>query len=283
MSMFASKPYAVYDIEVFSHDALVVFQDLEGNQIGYWHNDFEGILEFVKGHVLVGYNNYWYDDHILSKMINCWTPFQLKELNDLIIAGNKSPHPIHPDIVSLDCFQQIDVSRPGLKKVEGNMGKRILESSVPFDIDRPLTEQELEEVVEYCSYDVAMTGQIFKMRQKTYFDTKQDVVGMMGKSNPNAYRWNTTTISANVLLDKPLPKWSSPRVPEHMFDLVPEEVEDMWRQEYQHGGERKTKKVTVREFENDIEFGFGGLHSVHRTRKEFRDVKLWDVTLTTSA
>ena len=45
---------------------------------------------------------------------------------------------------SLDCFQQIDVSRPSLKKIEGNMGRMILESSVPFTINRPLTHEEYE-------------------------------------------------------------------------------------------------------------------------------------------
>ena len=283
MSMTAGRPYAVYDIEVFSHDALVVFQDLEGNRLGMWHNDFDGILDFVKEYVLVGYNNYWYDDHILSKMINQWTPYQLKKLNDIIISGSKSPHALHPDIVSLDCFQQIDVSRPGLKKIEGNMGKRILESSVPFDLDRPLTDKELEEVIEYCSYDVAMTAEIFKLRQKSYFDTKKDVVGMMEKANDKAYRWNTTTISANVLLEKPLPKWATLRVPEEYFDLVPVEVADMWQQENKIGGERKVKKVTIQDFDNNIEFGFGGLHGVHRTQREFENVKLWDVTLKTLA
>ena len=57
---------------------------------------------------------------------------------------------------SLDTYQQLDVSNPSLKKIEGNMGRMILESSVPFSLDRELTENEFHEVLKYCSYDVDM-------------------------------------------------------------------------------------------------------------------------------
>ena len=42
----------------------------------------------------------------------------------------------------------------GLKSLEGFMGNDIRETSVPFDIDRKLTDAELEETVKYCRYDV---------------------------------------------------------------------------------------------------------------------------------
>ena len=34
------------------------------------------------------------------------------------------------------------------------MGNNIKESSVPFDIDRKLTQKELDETVKYCTHDV---------------------------------------------------------------------------------------------------------------------------------
>lgn len=272
--------YVIYDIECFAHDAMVVFQDTEGNEVGYWHNDFTGLHDFIKNKILVGYNNYYYDDHILTKMLYGWAPEQLKELNDRIIKGEAFVKHVHKDIKSLDCFQQISVVRPSLKKIEGNMGKTILESSIPFDIDRPLTDSEVQEVYEYCSYDVKMTGEIFKKRYHSYFKTKMDLVEMIPakRMRDTTYRWNTTTISANVLLESPLRQWSTLRVPDHLFDLVPPSVSDMWHKANGFGDDIGKGTATVREFDNDIVFGFGGLHSENVVRKRFSNVVLWDVT-----
>ena len=53
----------------------------------------------------------------------------------------------------------------GLKSFEGFMGNSIKESSVPFDIDRKLTDAEIRETVKYCKYDVEQTLQVFLKRE----------------------------------------------------------------------------------------------------------------------
>ena len=263
-----------YDIEVFAHDSLVVFKNSDKEVVEAMWNQFTGLGDLIKGKTLVGYNNYYYDDFILSKMIDRASPRLIKKLNDKIIRGEQHPNYVHHDIVSLDCFQQIDVAMPGLKKIEGNMGKMILESSVPFDIDRPLTETEKQEVLEYCSYDVDTTIDIYTMREHTYFQSKQSLLNML--NNPKARRWNTTTISANLLLDKPLTKWSGLRVPEEMMDIVHPDVAEMWL-ERARNSDSKSKGITLQEFDNDILFAFGGLHGAHRHKRRFEDVILLDV------
>ena len=74
-----------YDIEVYKYDAFVVFKDINKNTLRIFHNEFEELQDFIKGKILVGYNNYFYDDLILTKMIKGWTNHQLKEFNDRII------------------------------------------------------------------------------------------------------------------------------------------------------------------------------------------------------
>lgn len=268
-----------YDIEVFKEDALVVFKNKAKEIVQIFHNNFDGVLDLVKGKKLVGYNNHYYDDKILTAMINGNTPYQIKKLNDRIINGEQVKA-IHHTIDSLDCFQQIDVAKPGLKKIEGNMGKMILESSVDFTIDRKLTEDELKEVIDYCCYDVDTTIDIFKMREYNYFNVKETLVKMLPERlHDKAMKWNTTTISANILLEKPLPKWSDIRLGEYnadgeyeMLKLVPQEVVDMWTDKSQ-----KKKKTTIHEYGCSIEFGYGGLHGVNASRKRFENVKLLDV------
>lgn len=258
-----------FDIECFVENSFIVFKNYERETVKIYHNTFEGILEFITGKTLVGFNNYFYDDHILTAMINQWTPYQIKQLNDRIISGEKLKN-IHPAIVSLDCYQEIDVSRPGLKKIEANFGKMIKESSVDFTIDRNLTEEELQESIEYCEYDVDMTIEVFEQRLKSYFEPKMQILDMKKSLPEKAYRWNNTTISANTLLDKPLTKWSQIRTPEEMLDMVPEEVRELWLT-------KDKGSITTQEFDNDIQWGFGGIHSQHRTRTHFTNVHNLDV------
>lgn len=270
-----------YDIEVFSHNSLVVFKDINKNILRIFHNNFIKLAEFIEGKILVGFNNYYYDDKILTFMLELKPQYLIKRLNDEIIAGKNVSYIGKPKFNSLDVFQQIDVSRPSLKKIEGNMGKMILESSVPFTIDRPLTTEEFDEVLFYCAYDVDTTIDVYKERQKSYFMPKKMLIEMLG--NPAANRWNTTTISANLLLEKPLPKWAGIKLPNpDLMFYVPEAVAEMWKAKakeniIKHSFDQSTKSLTIEAFDCEIQFGFGGLHGAHKKIKRAKNVKLLDV------
>jgi hypothetical protein len=272
-----SNDLLFYDIEVFKEDSLVVFKNIDKTIAGIFHNDFEGIYALIKDKTLVGYNNYFYDDFILTAMLDQWTPYQIKELNDKIISGERQKH-VHRIIKSIDCFQQIDVARPSLKKIEANMGMSIVESEIDFTIDRKLTEEELESTIFYCSHDVDATIEIYKQRESQYFKPKEMLLEMLDNPHKKAYRWNTTTIASNVLVQKRLPMWSDIRLGEYnkngdyeMLDIVPPEVVQLWRT-------KEKGKYKHEEFGCKIEFGFGGLHGVNSDEnKIFKDVKLLDV------
>ena len=273
--MYQEAQYMFFDIEVFKYNALVVFKDENKKLLRVFHNNFKGLADFIKGKVLVGYNNYHYDDFILHAMIDQKSNKQIKEMNDRIISGEKLRLK-YRKFESLDCFQQIDVSNPSLKKIEGNMGRMILESSVPFSLDRELTEEEFYQVLEYCCYDVDMVVELFKIRMKSYFKPKFSLVDMY--EDEKAIRWNTTTISGNLLLKKPLPKWSNIRVEEELLELVPPDVREIWLERSQDFSKKKTNKtITINEFGNEIQFGFGGLHGAHTEIKKQKKVKLLDV------
>lgn len=270
--------YLFYDIEVFKEDALVVFKDIDKKVVKIFHNTFEGILDLITDRILVGYNNYWYDDFILTAMINQQTPYQIKQLNDRIISGEKLKN-VHQSINSLDCFQQIDVAKPSLKKIEGNFGKSIIESEVDFTIDRKLTENEIQETIDYCSYDVDTTIEVFKLRQKTYFEPKQSIINMLPENKQKfAKKWNTTTISTNVLTPKPMTKWFDIRLGEYnkegnyeLLEIPPQSAVDLWLT-------KDKGKYTHKEFGCDVEFSFGGLHGVPSNKeKRFENVILLDV------
>lgn len=273
------KDLLFYDIEVTAHDALVVFLDIDKNEVAhFWNNrnrriqdepsGFEGIPDIIRGKTLVGYNNYYYDDNILTAMMNAAQsmPDILKGINDSIIKGGGYGGRISPLINSLDTMQQIDVSHPSLKQIEGNMGISIVESSVDFNIGRPLTDLERDEMLQYCRHDVAATVDIYKLREKSYFEVKDGLCKMLPEGTAgNAYRWNTTTLAANILLgDKNVASWYKHRVPKNLWrnvEGIPGEVWDMWEDSTtQEAVLGKGKSKTIKAYGCNFVFGMGGLH-----------------------
>ena len=68
-------------------------------------------------------------------------------------------------LYNYDCMPK----QNSLKQLEGFMGNSMKETSVPFDIDRKLTGDELVEVIKYCKHDVEQTLEVF-IRNKSEFD-----------------------------------------------------------------------------------------------------------------
>ena len=143
----------IYDIEVFKYDFLLVFKDINKNAIATFHNEvatenFNPFLcdelgievkqvdgkylvylkDIISSQVLVGYNNYYYDDRIIQEFLTMldmdinYIISRIKQVNDLII-GNKFTTRFRNEFVSLDVFQQIDINRPSLKMIEANRRK----------------------------------------------------------------------------------------------------------------------------------------------------------------
>lgn len=285
-----------YDLEVTAFDSLAVFMDIDGNEVAhFWNNrdrkdvfdasGFEGIPKLIKNKTLVGYNNYSYDDYILTSMMNQGASLQriLKAENDRIIGGGKSSREKSPLIHSLDTMQQIDVSHPSLKQIEGNMGMSIVESSIPFDIGRPLTDPERDEMLEYCRHDVKATIEVYKLREKSYFETKQGLLTMLPEgSSPEAYRWNTTTLSANVLLEgSSLSQWIRHKVPDEHWKKtrgIPPEVWEMWEAcTTEESVTGKGKSKTIKAYGCNFVFGMGGLHGAPSKPGRYHKVKHKDV------
>ena len=275
-------------------------KDINDSIVGVWWNSppgdhpedspngFEGIRGFIEGHTLVGYNNHHYDDIMLSAMMAGYTQTSLKKINDAIIGNNEDA--IRGDIrrakrelITLDTIQQIDGQNiPSLKQIEGNMGRSIIESPIDFTIDRPLTESEKTTVLMYCAYDVSTTIAVYKLREKNYFQVKNALIAMLPERSKlkNPLSLNTTTLSADILLERPLPKWSTLRLPDKVRETpdIPDKVWEMWTAaEMTNDRESKEQKVTVKNYDCEITFASGGLHGVALKGKEFRGVKLLDV------
>lgn len=301
------EDYLFFDIEVFRYNTLIVFKNYEGETVRIFSNSlngfgdyidkgvnvnlgFEDLIDFVKDKTLVGYNNHYYDDRIMKMIIKGKTGSitdeihqqLIKKANDNIIQ-NKSlgwlNYTNDLPYKSIDCFQQIDVSGPSLKKVEGNMGVSIKESSVPFDLDRKLSPEENLETLKYCEYDVLNTIRIFKMR-KEYFDSKNSVIQMIEDKDirKKAIKWNTTSIVGQLLAPKEKAHRYKVLPNENTLSYVNDEVREMWKELYKTLDFKfNKKKVVVNEFGNEIEFAWGGLHGAPKGFITCENIRLVDV------
>lgn len=159
-----------YDFEVFKYDWLVVVMDMTAKKTHVIINSTEELEALYKANIKeiwVGFNSRHYDQYILKAILCGFDP---KKVNDYIITkGNpgwkfSSLFRQFP-LWNYDVMLNTDV---GLKSFEGFMGNDIKETSVPFNIDRKLTPEEIAETVKYCKHDVEQTVQVFLKRTEEF-------------------------------------------------------------------------------------------------------------------
>jgi hypothetical protein len=179
----------IYDLEIFSDDWIAVFKRPDpGASHIVIHNDAHHLREFLSQPDIVigGFNNKHYDNWIVLTMILGGSNVEVKKHNDFIIQEKRSGWEF-PFIQfqklpfkSFDLRDDIADENISLKAIEGNLKLPIVESSIPFDIDRPLKPEELEEMIRYCKYDVDSTEKLYYERKADYIDAKLLVGEMYG-------------------------------------------------------------------------------------------------------
>lgn len=206
-----------YDFEVFKHDWMVVVINPVTHDERVIINDADALTALYEGHkreIWVGYNNLHYDQFIFKGILCGFDP---KAINDFIIAeGHKGWQ--YSSLLRKVYMVNYDVFHPrtdrGLKTHEAYLGNDICETTVPFDIDRKLTEAEVAETVKYCRHDVEQTIEVF-MQRKSEFDARIDLLKMF--ELPLVYLGKTDAQLTAIILGAERP--ARPRDDE--FDIVP--------------------------------------------------------------
>lgn len=297
----------VCDSETFAHDNMWVFihaesSTVELNESGVTveagetiivHNDNDAIEQFIFDYdpILAGYNIRDYDQHILKANLLHYTPEQIKECNDVIIVeGRDNPLAIYEHFQGepwvdlpplIDLFPDI-VNRPSLKQLEGFMGLSIEESSVPFDIDRPLTPAEVEDTFFYCTYDVKATLALLHLR-KEYLASKIRMCEIVGVDPLKELKHPMPRVFADLLAaeftEYPNEDYEIPQTIN--LDNIPDPAYWYCKMMDRDEGIRvadKNKKTNPRNVLFDFHgcptvFGVGGIHSVYGRLKPTYDRK----------
>lgn len=166
-----------YDFEVFQQDWLVVIINPVEKITTTIVNDKKQLEKYFNRHedqIWIGYNNRRYDQYIMKAILLDMDP---KKVSDWIIQRDLPGWQFSSlfnkiTMINFDTMLKADT---GLKPLEAFMGNDIRETSVPFDIDRKLTPDEINETIKYCTHDVEQTMEVFIAR-KAEFDAAMDLV-----------------------------------------------------------------------------------------------------------
>lgn len=206
-----------YDFEVFKHDWMVVVINPVTRDERVIINDADALTALYEGHkrdIWVGYNNLHYDQFIFKGILCGFDP---KAINDFIIVEGRKGWQ-YSSLLRKVYMVNYDVFHPrtdrGLKTHEAYLGNDIRETTVPFDIDRKLTEAEVAETVKYCRHDVEQTIEVF-MQRKSEFDARMDLLKMFDL--PLVYLGKTDAQLTAIILGAERP--ARPRDDE--FDIEP--------------------------------------------------------------
>lgn len=249
-----------FDFEVFKHDWLVVAIDPVEKKEFVIVNDkarLEQIYKQYKNDIWVGYNCRNYDQYILKGIMLGFDP---KRVNDWIIVKGRKGWEFSSlfNKIPLNLYDVMPNIPVSLKVLEGFMGNNIHETSVDFNIDRKLTEQELQETINYCRFDVLNTIEVF-IKRKGEFDAQMDLLKAF--KLPLAHLGKTQAQLAAVILDANKVRFNDDwniRLPDNVLLGKYKEVGEWFLNKENHR-EDASLTITIAGLEHTI--AWGGVHA----------------------
>lgn len=246
--------------EVFKYDWLVVaINPIEKKEYVVVNDKskMEQLYKKYKNDIWVGFNCRNYDQYILKAILCGFNP---KEVNDYIILGNRKGWEFSTLFrkFPVNLFDVMPNPPVSLKTLEGFMGYSIHETSVPFDIDRKLTEQEIKETIDYCRFDVLNTIEVF-LKRKSEFDAQLDLLKAFNL--PLSHLGKTQAQLAAVILDAQRVRlrddWDI-RLPDNL-QLGKYQVVADWFLNKENHKEDAELKIDIAGLEHTI--AWGGIHA----------------------
>ena len=183
-----------------------MFKDHESGQYTVIHNDNEALKACISEDcIYVGFNSKHYDQFIIKAIWLGCNPQEIKELNDFVIGGGQGwDYPLMRE--NYFAFNNVDIMDDvqrglSLKAIEGHLNMNIQETEVSFDLDRPLTEEELSQTIHYCMHDVDATDELMIIR-KDYLKTKLNLGKRAGIGEVKSLSSTNAKLTAMMLRAK---------------------------------------------------------------------------------
>jgi len=164
------------DFEVTMYDWLCVIADPMRETETVIVNDRYKLIEYYekyKKEIFIGYNIREYDSYIFKAILCGFNPY---DVNEHIITKKLKGYSFSSEfnnfpLITYDILQL----NTSLKQLEAFQGHNIYESSVDFRIKRRLTQEEIDELVKYCTNDVHEAINVF-LKKKSDFDVQLELI-----------------------------------------------------------------------------------------------------------
>lgn len=270
----------IFDFEVFRYDWLVVFKNTKTKDYTIIQNNKDDLVDFYeqnKDKLFIGYNNKSYDNLVFKGIMSDVDPF---EISRMIIEGkqtyliSKALKIKEFKLNNMDLIQ--DILGMSLKEAEGYMKMSIEESTVDFNLNRPLTMDELEETIFYCKHDVDATEKLLEKRMG-YIKSKMNLVRMF--SLPTYCLEYTNAKLCSIILDAHRKSYND----EFTYDLPSElilnkpEYREILKL-YTNGELDYTNKLKVNVAGVEHIYAYGGLHGA--LENFFYKGEMWQIDAT---
>lgn len=232
----------------------------------------ERLLNLLKEENVVesGYNVKGYDLCIANAIYQGFTPQQVYIISSIIINpslqwSSKEHMRLAPfakkKLYNVTYQDLMDDGEGSLKEKEAVLGLDIRESNVPFDKE-DLTEEEKNDLTKYCLHDVYSAMEFFNKVVHPYTEAKL-ALGRRFNIPEKTCRASTNARLVSIALgavrstfpdEEKIELELPPKIRQYCYDNLPTKVLEHIR--------TSTSGLTVNLFENEVNFGNGGIHSV---------------------
>lgn len=267
----------VYDFEVLPYDWMVIFKDIISGDETLIINDRKKLQEFYdknKDNLFIGFNNNHYDNYIFKGILLDIDPYYIS--NRIINLKRPVWNLARWNSIFLNSYDvSYGLGFTSLKENEAYLGVSIDECPISFDHNKPLNEEQLKLVENYCRRDVEATELLFhKTREK--FET---ILYLITTFNLDK---SFLSKSSNKIVEAVLGATRKPKVND---EFTPFDFSQLDLKIYKHKDliYHFSKPLNYKEkFRKDIAgvphvFGVGGIHGARKNYKYIGEILLLDV------
>lgn len=157
-----------YDYKVFDCGWVVVIVNTQSRQRQTIVNDRDVFVDYFRKHqneIWIGCNNFNYDQNILKAIL---LNLNVKKTHDYITNDGLKTWQIDNRFKNITINSYDVAKKKELKSLFGFMGSDISEFSIPLDTKRVLTMEEIQDVINHCTYNINQTMEIFLQRENDF-------------------------------------------------------------------------------------------------------------------
>lgn len=153
----------IFDCEVYPNLFVVCWKYQGSSEVVRMVNPTPQEIEALFKYKLIGFNNRQYDNHILYARHLGYTNEALYDLSQRIIANTPGAKFGEAYNLSYGDIYDFSSKKLSLKKFQIELGLVHKEMDIPWD--KPVPEDRVADVVEYCANDVDTTDDVLKDRK----------------------------------------------------------------------------------------------------------------------